>query len=317
MVGLAGLLLVGLLVGVSLLIAYTAWALSHPPRRTYATALASGRPGDPGELTPPLAFADVQLSSGGRRYGAWEVQGGNPDGPLLVLVHGWGDSRIGALSRIEAVAPSVSRLIALDLPGHGESPGASAQGATEARVVLDLLSELSHPSRGVSSAEPRPVVLFGWSMGAGVALHAAVESAARGLAVHGVVAEAPYRLPETPAKRMLISWGLPWRMNLRASLWILGTVQGVGAGWKGFDRRELASRLPCPLLVLHGEIDTISPPADGASISEAGPGRLVVIPGAGHYGLWTTPAHRDAARDAVREFISRVGEKPPGSAPGG
>lgn len=317
MVGLAGLLLVGLLVGVALLIAYTAWALSHPPRRTYATALASGRPGDPGELTPPLAFTDLQFSSGGRRFSTWDVAGGDPAGPLLVLVHGWGDSRIGALSRIETLAPVASRLIALDLPGHGDSPGASTQGATEAGVVLDLLTEVMHPSRGVASEERRPVVLFGWSMGAGVALHAAVESAARGLDVHGVVAEAPYRLPETPAKRMLISWGLPWRMNLRAALWLLGTVQGVGAGWKGFDRRELASRLPCPLLVLHGEIDTISPPADGASISEAGPGRLVVIPGAGHYGLWTMPAHVGAARDAVLEFISSLREKPPVSAPGG
>ncbi|MCC6950900.1 MAG: alpha/beta hydrolase [Phycisphaerales bacterium] len=317
MVGLAGLLLVGLLVGVGLLIAYTAWVLSHPPRRTYATALASGRPGDPGELTPPLAFADVQFASGGHRYGAWDVEGGDPAGPLLVLVHGWGDSRIGSLSRIEALAPAVSRLIALDLPGHGDSPGASAQGATEAGIVLDLLAEITHLSRGVSSAEPRPVGLFGWSMGAGVALHAAVESAARGLTVHGVVAEAPYRLPETPAKRMLISWGLPWRINLRAALWLLGTVQGVGAAWMGFDRRAMAARLPCPLLVLHGEIDTISPPADGASICEAGHGRLVVVPGAGHYGLWTTPAHREAARVAVLEFISRVGEKPLGSASGG
>lgn len=317
MVGLAGLLLVGLLVGVALLVAYTAWALSHPPRRTYATALASGRPGDPGELTPPLAFTDRQCSSGGRRHSAWDIEGGNPAGPLLVLVHGWGDSRIGALSRIDALAPAASRLIALDLPGHGESPGASAQGATEAGVVLDLLSELLHSSGGGTPGVPIPVVLFGWSMGAGVALDVASRSAARGLSVQGVVAEAPYCFPETPAKRMLISWGLPWRMNLRAANGLLGIMHGVGAGWSGFDRRALASRLDCRLLVLHGEIDTISPPADGASINEAGRGRLVVIPGAGHYGLWTTPAHLELVRNAVLEFISSLRQKPAGSTLGG
>ncbi|MCE7974840.1 MAG: alpha/beta fold hydrolase [Leptolyngbya sp. PLA1] len=307
MLGLAGLLLVGLLTGVMLLIAYTAWVLSHPPRRTYAAALASGRAGDPGELTPPLPFTLFQFSSGKHRLDAWDVAGGDPRGPVLVFIHGWGDSRIGALSRIEALAPAASRLIAWDLPGHGDAPGLSAQGALEAGAVLDLLAELQHQAGADAPDGPPSIVLVGWSMGAGIALHAATEAPKRGLTVRGVIAEAPYRLPKTPARRMLISWGLPWRLNLAPALWFLGLARGIGPRWKGFDRREVAARLSCPLLVLHGEVDPISPPADGAAICEAGRGRLAVIPAGGHYGLWTTPAHRAAASAAALQFLASLG----------
>lgn len=314
MLGLAGLLLVGLVTGVALLIAYTAWVLSHPPRRTYAGALASGRAGDPGELTPPLSFTEFQFSSGKHRFSAWDVAGGDPGGPVLVLVHGWGDSRIGALSRIEALARGASRLIAWDLPGHGDSPGVSAQGGREVGVVLDLLAELLHQARGAASGPHSSVVLMGWSMGAGIALHAATEACHRGLPVRGVIAEAPYRLPETPARRMLISWGLPWRLNLAPALWLLGALQGMGAGWKDFDRRGVAARLTCPLLVLHGEIDAISPPEDGTVICDAGRGRLALVPGAGHYGMWTTAAHYEAASREVLGFLASLGEHAAASA---
>lgn len=316
MLGLAGLLLVGLLTGAALLVAYTAWVLAHPPRRTYAAALASGRAGDPGELTPPLPFTEFQFSSGSHRFSAWDVPGGDPRGPVLVFLHGWGDSRIGALSRIESLAPAAARLIAWDLPGHGEAPGVSAQGADEVRVVLDLLAELLHAARGAATEPQPPVVLMGWSMGAGIALHTAAEAAGRGLTVHGVIAEAPYRLPATPARRMLVSWGLPWRLNLAPALWLLGALHGVGPRWKGFDRRVVAARLACPLLVLHGDTDAISPPQDGEAMCEAGRGRLVVVPAAGHYGLWTTPAHRETASRAVLRFLASLGADPATSARG-
>ncbi len=52
LIGLAVLLLVGLVIAIIAMTLYTMYMLTHPPRRTYANALARGRPGDPGELDP-------------------------------------------------------------------------------------------------------------------------------------------------------------------------------------------------------------------------------------------------------------------------
>jgi 2-succinyl-6-hydroxy-2,4-cyclohexadiene-1-carboxylate synthase len=87
-------------------------------------------------------------------------------GPTLVLAHGftqtgrlWG--RFG-----EALATS-RRLVLVDLPGHGDSASVDADLPTAASQVLD------------AAAEEQTVDLLGYSLGARVALHAALDHPGR------------------------------------------------------------------------------------------------------------------------------------------
>jgi pimeloyl-ACP methyl ester carboxylesterase/predicted glycosyltransferase len=55
-----------------------------------------------------------------------------------------------------------------------------------------------------------------------------------------------------------------------------------GPGLEPDETRELCRRVRCPVLVLHGGADSISPPGRGAALAESTGGRLVTLEGAGH-----------------------------------
>ncbi len=286
---------VGLLLAWLLAVAYTTWVLTHPPRRTYASAIARGIPSDPSELTPPRRFEHWTLRTRRLDLPVWDIACDDPKGPVLILVHGWGDSRIGALPRIEGLASTCSRAIVLDLPGHGEAPGWCALGARETTDLLTLLDRLDIPDERA--------VLLGWSMGAGIA----IEVAARRPDLGGVVAEAPYRLARTPARNVLRLARLPWRTNLAPAFWLLDAILHGRLRDARFDRARHARRMRCPLLVIHGELDEVCPLEDGRRIAEAAPaGRLAPIALGDHNGLWTNEATRALCIREVSVFLRGI-----------
>jgi pimeloyl-ACP methyl ester carboxylesterase len=295
--GAGGLLLIGGLLLLSAMIAFTYHALRNPPRRTYGVALAQGRAGDPSEIEGlTLAWEEWTFTSRGRALPVWSIAGDKADGPVIVLTHGWGDSRIGGLTRVPPLLNLASRIVLWDSPGHGEAPGRCDMGAGE---IDDLLALLATMGRS------RPLVLFGWSLGAGVSIAAAAREPA---GVAGVIAESPYRVPVTPARGMMRVMSLPHRITLGPALRLLGLRVGAGAVFnkpEPFDRAQYAARLRCPLLVLHGSKDELSPIEDGRAIAAAaGPlGTLCELEGVGHWGLWTRDDVRARALSSVEAFV--------------
>src|SRR5919109_1184257 len=71
---------------------------------------------------------------------------------------------------------------------------------------------------------------------------------------------------------------------------------------------ELAGRLRCPVLVIHGDEDAIRPHAGGAKLAELAGGELVTIEGGGH-----APHVRDPVKVnlLLREFIASLGLSAP------
>lgn len=306
LLGLSSLLGVALGIFVTTVIGRTVYMLSHPPRRTYASAVSRGKPGDPSELAPPegpRAFEAWTHTSRGRSLSVWDIPGDDPAGPLVIMSHGWGDSKLGALHRIEPFARHASRIIAWDLPGHGESEGSTSLGTAEVDDLLALISEVRTPNV--------EIVLYGWSLGAGISIAAAAADVRlRKARIAGVIAEAPYRLPQTPARNVLREKRLPYLWNTPPAFWLLGLEFRVGLGWtrRGhFDRAVLAERVECPLLVIHGQNDLISPVDDGREIAaRARAGTLAIIPAGGHNGLWTGEGSGVICRRAIREFFGTL-----------
>lgn len=292
--GLLNLLGVGALFAIAIAAIHTAWALTHPPKRTYAWALSRGLAGDPGELSPSLSYEPFTFRGARTDLPAWRVAGNRTDGPIVVMTHGWGSSRVGGLKRLQAAVTLAREVILWDLPGHGESPGAAHMGIDEHRDLLALLGTLGDA----------PLVLFGWSLGAGVSIRAAAEDAS-GLDIRGVIAEAPYILAPTPARNVIRLRGMPYRLNLPPAMAMIGTTLGAGPMWRGFARDQHARRLgPIPLTVIHGDADPVCPIADGRTIADAAPhGRLVTLAGGGHNNLWTEPTLAAQATDALSEAI--------------
>ncbi len=298
--GLAQLLAIGLAVYLTVLIWYTMRRLTRPPRRTYASAIARGRPGDPGEALDGREYESWLLRSRGRDLPVWDVRGDDPDGAVVIMVHGWGDARVGALTRLPAIVPVCSRVVMLELPGHGEAPGTCSLGTRETQDLCALIERVKEDGRALG--------VFGWSLGAGVAI--AVGSGDDGCArsIDAIIAEAPYRLAHTPARNVLRNANLPHRANLGPALALLGVRLGVGPSWRGFDRASLAAKLACPLLVIHGSDDEVCPIDDAREIARSAPrGELCEIEHGRHNDLWTDPEHSAKASEAVRALLGRLG----------
>jgi pimeloyl-ACP methyl ester carboxylesterase len=295
--GLSLLLLSGLVLGVVLLAVHTARTLTRPPRRSYAFAVARGLPADPGELVftdasgvehRGISFDSYAFRSRGLDLPVWDMRGLDPLGPVVVVSHGWGDSRVVSLVRAPELLERCSRLVLWDMPGHADAPGTCSLGVREPEDLAALLDAL--PSlRG-------PVVLYGHSLGAGVAIEAGARLGPQ--RVRAVIAEAPYARPPTPARNVLRMARLPYRLNLPVAMAVLRPR---------FDRAARAADLRVPLLVLHGERDAVCPMADARAIAGSAPdGTLAVIPAGGHVDLYADPRFRDGVRGALGPFFQRL-----------
>ncbi len=282
--------------------------LFHPPRKTYGSAIARGWPTDPAEFGATgeevrFTFADGTASPG------WIIQGNKPGGPTLVLTHGWSACRYCTLARVPGLLNLAGRVVVYDLRGHGDSTARrSSLGTREVDDLLAVLTQLP-PSETTTT----PIVLVGYSMGAGISLVAA--SRARelppGLTVVGVICDGAYRRGDDPLPGVLRKRGVPtypfkWLVAWHLAFWV--------SSGRAFDRALHASRLACPLLLLHGAKDRLCPLPSAQAIAEAAPdSELVCFPEGGHLNL----AIVDPARyyQAIARFLDALPSGAPFSSP--
>ncbi len=121
------------------------------------------------------------------------------------------------------------------------------------------------------------LVLYGESLGSGVAVKLAVEAAEAGTPVAAVVLEAPFTsVPDVAQRRYFF---------LPARALVLDR----------FDNASRIGRIAAPLLVFHGERDGVVPVGFGKGLFEAArdPKTLKLYPRAGHNDLYEHGAARD------------------------
>jgi len=280
---------------VALLTASLYRAMRRPGRFTYAAALARGYAVEPGELNLH-AEAITLRDARGRQTPAWRIAGRDPDGPIVIMLHGFARSRYSSLQLAPFFAEYAATLILPDLPGQGESEArASEAGVTEHQDVIAFAAQTRDGDR--------PVVLYGRSMGAGVALAAAAHEPD---AFAGVIGEGIYRTWHGPIRNRLRLRRWPREpMVTLAGLLFRGLVHRLSA----FDRATLATRLRCPLLLLHGSDDAVCPLRDAEQITAAAPdAELVTFPGAMHLNLHTHDPAR--YRNAIAAFFDRLLPQP-------
>ncbi len=295
--GLLVLLAAGGAVFALALFVWTVRMLTRPPRRGYGWAIAHNRPSNPGELEgDPPAFTEWTFKSLGVDLPVWDIEGRSPSGTCVILTPGWGQGRVGCLDRVSGVLDAASRVLVWDTPATGEAKGRCTLGAHEAIMLTELIDR---------AQSDRPIVLMGASMGAGVSIQVAARHVAAGRSeIAGVIAEAPYRVPFTPAKGVLTAANLPSALSLRPALAWVGVRSGAGSRWTSFDRAVHAANLMCPLLVLHGSDDNVCPIEDGRAIAQAASnGTIIEFEGGDHHRLWLEPAWRARCSQATTEFL--------------
>lgn len=271
------------------------WVMTHPPRRTAGRMVARGLPTDPVEAGATYSVDHIAAADG-QEIELWLVDGDDsrPDGPVMVMLHGWGDSRLGKLLWLDVLKPSANKLVLFDLRAHGESRhGRCTWGAEEVDDVLRVIRRVRE-REGLQ----RPIVLVGLSMGTGTA----IETAAACEEVAGLILDSPYRRPIDAVKATMRLNGVPTRpITDVAWMWLRWRLPSVAR----FDAAAWAAKLHQPMLILYGEDDRIVSRSDIEAIAASARATVVSFE-AGHLqGACADPA---AYRRAVAAFVrSKVG----------
>jgi pimeloyl-ACP methyl ester carboxylesterase len=199
------------------------------------------------------------------------------DGPVVLLLHGWEGRGTQLGSFVEPLVGAGRRVVALDGPAHGDSPGSTADPMVFADALLHAATELG----------PLEAVI-GHSMGAA----ATGLAVARGLRVDRVVLIAGPSSFAGVVKRFEAAIGLPPRaaLRLRARL-----ERRAGAPAAALDVARLGRSMRMPALIVHDPDDAEIPFSEAEAIARSWPGaRLHRTSGLGHRRLLRDPATVDA-----------------------
>lgn len=212
----------------------------------------------------------------GVQIAAWQLE---PDAPKadVVYFHGNGGNLSMWLPAFAAFHSFGYRVLAFDYRGYGSSEGTPS----ERGLMLDAETVIQHVSRTRKS--DRPLVYWGRSLGGPVAA-----AAARIVAPDGLVLENTF-----PDKVSVVRWNPVLRLLNLFSTYRFDTAGAL----RGFDK---------PVLVVHGDADTIIPYALGQELYEnlTAPKRFVTMRGADHNDLFD--ARHEAYWTPLRAFIDAL-----------
>lgn len=224
----------------------------RPERKTIGWALGRGLPSEPTAWGLPASEWTHEFE--GARCPVFEIGDTDPTAPTAIVLHGFARSRYDALARLGPILPHARRFLLPDLPGHGDAVGRGTRlGTDEDRFVASLAA--AHATG--------PIVLVGHSLGATVALHAAALDALAPR-VGGVLALAPYERLRTPLGARLDLRGMPRDALVGPALAILGSF-----GVRERSTRDAAARVRCPVAVLAGAADPVTPVDESRAIADA------------------------------------------------
>jgi pimeloyl-ACP methyl ester carboxylesterase len=191
------------------------------------------------------------------------------EGPTILLVHGWGEraATLGAL--VKPLAERGFRVVGVDLPAHGDSPGHRTDIPEEARALQAAADSLG----GVHG-------VIAHSMG-GAVLTTALRD---GLSVDRVVYVAPAIRLENALKAFVEMVKLPTRAEIGLRRYI---ERRFGSSvWEDFAADRIAREMDLPALVIHDANDDQVAFADGEHFASCWPGaRFVGTEGLGHIKL--------------------------------
>ena len=245
---------------------------------------------DPTRVSPTAAglktVREVVLEAGdGVKLVAWYAAA-RPGQPTLLYFHGNASNLAGRAGRVGEYLNKGRGMLMLSCRGYGGSEGrpTEANNFADARLAYDWLR-----AQGVAASD---IVLYGESLGSGVAVHLATQ-----VPVGGIILDAPFTSITDVGQRIYPY--LPVRTFL-------------------FDRYDSLSRIgaiEAPLLIVHGDRDDLIPIEMGRKLYHAAPQpkTFEAIVGGGHADHYLFGSY-----DVIHGWIdARWGRKEPSAVRGG
>jgi fermentation-respiration switch protein FrsA (DUF1100 family) len=224
----------------------------------------------------PEAEETVARTRDGEQVILWHVPP-KAGRPVVIFFHGNGDILAWRVPRFRALTADGTGLVALSFRGYAGSTGKpTEQGLLDdGAAAYDFAAARYQPAR---------IVPWGYSLGSGVAVAVATTRP-----VGGMVLEAPYTSTVDVAASAFPFFPVRWLMRDR------------------FPSDERIGALKVPLLVMHGERDSVISIVFGRRLYELAPGpkRFVAFETGTHIDL-----DQQGAVRTVQAFLGEIGRKP-------
>jgi fermentation-respiration switch protein FrsA (DUF1100 family) len=238
--------------------------LLYHPHTTHPSPAAAGL---------PTAEEAVIETSDGERVIVWHVPPSG-DNPVLIYFHGNAEIVAWRAERHRASTSSGNGLVALSYRGYMGSTGSpSEEGLLRDAEAAYAFATSRHPAN--------PIVLWGHSLGSGVAVALAAKHQ-----VAKIILEAPFTSTADVAADLF--WFVPVRLLMHDQ----------------FHSDERIAAVQAPLLIMHGGRDQVVPIRFGERLFELAhePKRFVRYPNGGHDNLDLHGAQKEAL-----QFIATPG----------
>lgn len=243
----------------------------------------------PGRRTPAelgLPYEAVSFPTvNGKMLHAWFVPPRAAPAPAVAVVHGWGACADLMLPLAPPLHEGGYGVLLFDARCHGRSD--DDDFASMPRFAEDLDAALDWLNR-------RPEVSGIAALGHSVGGAAAILTASRRHDLAAVVAIAAFADPATLMRRFLTEHRVPhWPLGW----WIIRRVERfIGHRYADIAPVRVVSRVRCPVLLIHGAEDAVTPLSDAQRIHAsrgAAAVQLRVLPDAGHNPVGALRRHSD------------------------
>lgn len=244
-------------------------------------------PSDYGLQAEEVSF----LSSDGVELSGWFIAGAQTH-KTIVFMHGFDMNKGNMLARTHFLAKDYN-LFYMDSRGAGDSEGESGMGLQEVKDLEGALAFL----REKKPEYAKEIAFYGLCMGAAVlSYYAATHGGVRCL----VMESAYYSFKEIVRRWAWTHTFVPYFPVVWAFLaW---TEKQTGLPLETFSLKTNASKIMCPVLMIHGSRDRLAPVKNARRILELLPSKkgLWIVPYAGH-----TSCHEKgtAYQDKIRTFF--------------
>ena len=251
----------------------------------------------PSAFTPGISSENVrtttadQIVLNGWLFRHSEVQ---LDRPLIIFLHGNGGNRSHRLDDVDLLTELGADVLLFDYRGYGDNAGHPSESGlmNDARAIWKYATE-------EMAIPPENIILFGESLGGGVATQLAAELSRSGTLGRGMIIRSSFTsLVDTAAYHYPL---LPVR-------WVL---------WDRFESARAMPDVEWPICILHGDQDRVVPFSSGQKLFAAAPARsannipkrFVVLEGADHNDIFIRALH--PMTDALRHFLQSTSEALP------
>ena len=224
-----------------------------------------------------IEFPSQVTGRDARLHALWLASEKNKDGPVLLYLHGARWAVAGSAPRIRRMQELGFSVLAIDYRGFGKSTHelpSEEMAYEDARAAWDWLAT-HYPDR--------PRYVFGHSLGGAIA----IDLASKVDDEQGVIVEGTFT--SIPDVASTTRWG-----------WLpLGPLIT-----QRFESVRKVARLKSPLLVVHGDSDSLIDVSLGKKLYEAATGRkqFVLVEGGSHFS--TMSVGFSQYRDALSQFFS-------------